>query len=211
VEQRNCCFLEQRKAMVRQLVNYGITDNRVLDAMGIVKRHMFIPEEYREDSDPYGDHPCSIGRGQTISQPFIVAYMIEKMEPLAGERILEIGTGSGYEAAVLSLMGMDVFTVEIVPELSAHAKRELAGTAVQILTGNGYLGWPEKAPFDRVLVSCSPEKIPLTLTEQMKAGGRMILPLGKNIQRLVILEKRNGNLSLKNDLPVRFVPMVSAQ
>lgn len=209
MESESICLFEQRMAMVRVLERYGITDSRVLQAMSEVKRHLFIPREFRKACDPYGDHPCHIGSGQTISQPFIVAYMIERMELSPSQRVLEIGTGSGYAAAVLCSMGMDVSSIEILPELAAHARRELAGTSVRLRTGDGNMGWPEMSPFDRVIVSCSPEEIPHNLTEQLNNGGKMILPLGSYMQRLVIVEKEKGNISLKNDLPVRFVPMVS--
>ena len=200
----------KRKNMVDLLEQLGIRDNRVLKAMETVERHLFIPDGYRIGSDPYGNHPCSIGHGQTISQPFIVAYMIEKMKLVIGEKILEIGTGSGYEAAVLDEMGVDVFTIEIVPELACHA-RGVLGNRVHIREGDGFSGWPEMSPFDSVIVSCAPEDIPQSLIEQLKEGGRMILPIGKFSQCLVILEKTAGRILIKEDLPVRFVPMVQGR
>lgn len=199
-------------AMVELLKSYGIRDPEVLRAMEQVRRPRYIPEEYRGAADPYGDHPCPIGHGQTISQPFIVAYMTEKMAPWKGQRFLEIGTGSGYQAAILAELGAEVFTIEIIPELAGHARKALAAEGyprVQVLAGDGYLGWPKHAPFDAVLITCAPEEVPSALVEQLKDGGRMILPLGAaGAQRLVILRKREGRVPVEDDLPVRFVPMV---
>ncbi|RCK80527.1 MAG: Protein-L-isoaspartate O-methyltransferase [Candidatus Ozemobacter sibiricus] len=202
---------EQRAAMVQTLRAYGIRDERILTTMGRVRRHRFIPEAYRWASDPYGDHPCPIGHQQTISQPYIVAYMTERIAPQPGEKILEIGTGSGYQAAILADLGADVYSIEIIPELADHARQVLAseGFAVKVLTGDGYKGWPEHAPFDAVIVTCAPEQLPQALVDQLKDGGRMILPLGERFaQRLVILRKEAGQVRTEEDLPVRFVPMV---
>lgn len=199
-------------AMIELLQTYGIRDPEVLRAMGKVRRPEYIPERFRAGSDPWGDHPCSIGHGQTISQPFIVAYMTEKMAPWKGQRFLEIGTGSGYQAAILAELGAEVFTVEIIPELAGHARTVLAVEGypqVNVLAGDGYQGWPEHAPFDAVLVTCAPEEVPPALVDQLKDGGRMILPLGAaGAQRLVILRKKDGRVAIEDDLPVRFVPMV---
>lgn len=200
-----------RQAMIEQIRRYGVRDEAVLGAMDRVRRHAFIPARCLALCDPYGDHPCPIGHGQTISQPFIVAYMTAKIAPRAGERILEIGTGSGYQAAVLAEMGAEVYTVEIVPELAAHAGRALAAEGydrVHVLAGDGYQGWPEHAPFDAVIVTCAPGEVPVALVEQLKEGGRMILPLGEGYQRLVVLRKHAGRVETQEDLPVMFVPMI---
>ncbi|MEN8255757.1 MAG: protein-L-isoaspartate(D-aspartate) O-methyltransferase [Verrucomicrobiota bacterium] len=203
----------QRKAMVAVIQRHGVKDERVLDAMAKVRRHAFIPEAYRK-RDAYGDHPCPIGHGQTISQPFIVAYMTQRMELKPGLRVLEIGTGSGYQAAVLAELGVEVFSVEIVPELAGHARKVLAEEGygnVKVKTGDGYKGWPGHAPFDAIIVTCAPNEIPAALVEQLKDGGRMILPVGSGVQRLVVLEKTGDTFREIPDLYVRFVPMVKGQ
>lgn len=203
----------ERREMVEGLKRYGIRDARILEAMGRVRRHEFIPEKYRRHGTAYGDHPWTIGEGQTISQPFIVAYMTGKLQLQSGERVLEIGTGSGYQAAVLAELGAQVFSIEIVPSLADHARQVLAREAysnrVSVLTGDGYKGWPDHAPFDAVIVTCAPEDIPAELIRQLREGGRMILPVGVWLsQRLVIVRKREGKVVVEEDLPVRFVPMV---
>lgn len=201
----------EREAMVKVLRIYGIKDERVLAAMGKVRRHMFIPETYRFRCDAYGDHPCPIGHGQTISQPYIVAHMTEKINVKPGAKVLEIGTGSGYQAAILAECGAEVFTIEIVPELARHACAALAKEGyekVRVVTGDGYKGWPEYAPFDAIIVTCAPEDVPPTLVGQLQDNGRMILPVGIGFQMLVILRKKEGEIIQEDDLPVRFVPMV---
>jgi len=204
--------IEARDRMVRQLEEYGIRDERVLAAMRAVPRHLFIPEKYRDTFAAYGDHPGPIGYGQTISQPYIVAYMTEQLDLQPGEKVLEIGTGSGYQAAVLAALGAEVYSIEIIPELADHARKAIADQDVDnvyILTGDGYKGWPEHSPFDAIIVTCGPEEIPRLLVEQLKEGGRMILPLGSRFhQRLVICRKKGGKVKVEEDLPVRFVPMV---
>ncbi len=204
-------YKKMRDAMIEQLRRYKITDARVLKAMGKVRRHLFIPEQFRQDNTAYGDHPWPIGYDQTISQPYIVAYMTEKMNLKTGEKALEIGTGSGYQAAVLAEMGAEVFSIEIIPQLADHARKALKSEGydkIKILTGDGYKGWPEHAPFDVILVACAPEKIPRALVEQLNENGRMIIPVGEYSQRLVIVRKKEGQIILEEDLPVRFVPMV---
>ena len=201
----------EREAMVAVLRQYGIRDGRVLAAMGKVLRHRFIPRGFRGRGD-YGDHPCPIGFGQTISQPFIVAYMTGHLQVTNGMKVLEIGTGSGYQAAILAELGANVYTIEIIPQLAEHARTALAAEGyarVQVRAGDGYAGWPEHAPFDAIIVTCAPGEVPKALVDQLREGGRMILPLGKlGVQRLVILRKVSGRVEIQNDLPVAFVPMV---
>lgn len=203
----------ERRDMVDVLRRHGIRDERILAAMGKIRRHQFIPPAFREHGNAYGDYPWSIGHGQTISQPFIVAYMTERLSLNPGEKILEIGTGSGYQAAVLAELGADVYTIEIVPDLAAHARAALDQegytNGVHVRTGDGHKGWPEHSPFDAIMATCAPEDVPPVLVEQLREGGRMILPVGAWMnQRLVILRKRQGKVEQTDDLPVRFVPMV---
>ena len=199
----------QRKEMVKLLEIRGTKDRMVLEAMGVVERHLFIPRVrgILPTRSPYGDHPSPIGYGQTISQPFVVAYMLERMMLISGEKVLEVGTGSGYLAAVLDAMSAEVFTIEIVPGLARHAVGVL-NSRVNVLEGDGYSGWLEMAAFDVIIVSCAPEEVPDALVEQLGVNGRMILPVGDVSQRLVVLGKRDGEIYTWNDLPVRFVPMV---
>ena len=197
--------------MIATLKAYGIKDPEVLRAMETVRRHEYIPVSHRHAADPYGDHPCPIGHGQTISQPYIVAYMTERIAPETGDKVLEIGTGSGYQAAILAELGADVYTIEIIPELADHARKALAeeGYAkVHVRTGDGYKGWPEHAPFDAIIVTCAPDDVPPALVEQLRDGGRMIVPVGEGTQRLVILRKKDGEVEKEEDLAVVFVPMV---
>ena len=202
---------EQRDKMIADLRRNGI-DESVLVAMSEVRREVFVPREFRYGADPYGDHPCAIGHGQTISQPFIVAYMTQRLDVRPGMRILEIGTGSGYQAAILAEMGAEVYTMETVPAMARHARAVLATEGygrVHVWCGDGYAGWPGGAPFDAILVACAPKTIPPALVEQLAGGGRLILPVGQELQRLVILEKEGHSVTETNDIPVRFVPMVS--
>ena len=199
--------------MVDVMRRHGIRDERILAAMGKLQRHRFIPPAFLEHGSAHGDFPWQIGHGQTISQPFIVAYMTERLALRPGEKILEIGTGSGYQAAVLAELGATVYTIEVIPELANHAREALVRegymNGVQVLTGDGYKGWPEHSPFDAGIVTCAPEHVPKALVDQLKEGGRMILPVGASMsQRLVILRKQNGKVEQTEDLPVRFVPMV---
>lgn len=198
--------------MVReQLTGPGrdITNARVLTAMGKVPRHELVPEAQRPLA--YEDRPLPIGYGQTISQPYIVAFMTEKLEPRPADRVLEIGTGSGYQAAVLSELVKEVYTIEIIEPLARRAAadlKRLSCTNVHVRAGDGYQGWPETAPFDAIIVTCAPERVPQPLVEQLKDGGRMIIPVGPpGEQDLVLLRKQAGRLERRTVLPVRFVPM----
>ena len=175
-----------------------------------VPRHLFVPADSRARA--YDDTPLPIGQGQTISQPYIVAYMTEELDLSADHRVLEIGTGSGYQAAVLAELVKQVWSVEIVPELAERARRTLADSGyrnVEIRAGNGYLGWPEHAPFDRIIVTAAPPEIPQALVEQLAVGGRMIVPVGTFLQELVLLTKNARGVAEKRTIPVRFVPMVN--
>ena len=200
-----------RQAMVAQLKVYHITNACVLKAMLRIRRHVFIPAAYRDANQAYADAPCPIGYGQTISQPFIVAYMTEKLALKPGDKVLEIGAGSGYQAAVLADCGAEVYSIEIIPELARHARAVLDAEGYQrvhLLTGDGYKGWPEYSPFDAIIVTCAPDEVPRSLVDQLKEGGRLVVPVGRGTQRLVILRKQGGRVEAVEDLPVRFVPMV---
>ncbi len=201
-----------RHRMVRdQLVARGrdITNPRVLAAMGKVPRHEFVPERIR--SQAYDDNALPIGYGQTISQPYVVAFMTQQLDPKPTDRLLEIGTGSGYQAAVLAELVGEVHSIEIVEPLAQRAEadlKRLGYTNVQVRVGDGFKGWPEAAPFDAIIVTCGPEEVPEPLVEQLKDGGRMIIPLGATWQQeLVLLRKHAGRLMRQSVLPVRFVPM----
>ena len=199
-----------RKNMVKsQLEARGIKNKAVLQAMLKVPRHQLVPGNVRHLA--YEDIPLPIGKGQTISQPYIVAFMTEAIDPKPEMKVLEIGTGSGYQAAVLGEIVKEVFTIEIVKELGEKAQKDLAQLGyknVQVRIGDGYQGWPEKAPFDAIIVTAAPERVPQPLTDQLKEGGKMIIPVGpsSNTQELRILEKRKGKIKTKTLFPVRFVP-----
>jgi len=204
-------WTQKRQNMVKVLKRYRIKDKRVLSAMNKVQRHLYIPEPFRLRYNPYGDHPCPIGYGQTISQPYIVAYMTEKLNLTAGEKVLEVGTGSGYQAAILAELGVKVYSIEVVGQLAEHARTVLTSEgykSVKIRHGDGYQGWAEFAPYDAIIGTCAPKNIPTALKDQLKEGGRMILPVGSTWQRLIIVRKRGGTFQIEKDLNVRFVPMV---
>lgn len=193
-----------------QIEARGIRSKRVLDAMRAVPRHAFVPKSSLEAA--YADHPLPIGGGQTISQPYIVAYMTEALEILPEHIVLEIGTGCGYQTAILARLCKRVYTIEIVPDLAARAQRalhELGVTNVEFYCGDGSQGWPAPLEFDRILAAASPASIPPALTRQLASGGRMILPVGTEIQDLVLVEKTASGLKESRLLGVRFVPMVS--
>jgi len=201
------------EAMVKQLRLYHIKDERILAAMGRIQRHRFIPAAHRSKLTAYGNHPWMIGYDQTISQPFIVAYMTERLKLSKGEKVLEIGTGSGYQAAVLAELCVQVYSIEIIPELADHARTILEQEGyghVNILTGNGYKGWPEHSPFDAIIATCAPDNIPGALVDQLREGGHMILPVGSQSQRLVLLKKTRNEIQQEDDIAVCFVPMVHA-
>lgn len=200
-------FEHERQEMVDLLRRrYRIQDERVLAVMEQLPRHLFIPPAFR-GPDAYDDCPCPIGFGQTVSQPYIVAYMTQALDVQPGEKILEIGTGSGYQSAVLAGLGANVFTIERIPELAEHA-RTLLGEQVSVRCGDGTDGWPEEAPFDAIIGTCAPEEVPSMLIDQLAEGGRMMLPIGDWIQQLVFLRRQAGEIIQEKDLSVRFVPMV---
>lgn len=207
-------FGEERKEMLNLLRRYGISSRRVLRAMSKVRRHMFIPEPYRWTSDPYGDHPSEIGQGQTISQPYIVAYMTELLNPGKGDKVLEIGTGSGYQAAVLAEMGAEVVSMEVLPDLADHARevldREGYGRVI-VLDVDGHRGAPEYGPYDAIIGTCAACDIPDIVAGNLREGGRFVLPVGTCQQRLVVGRKIDGKLESRDDLDVVFVPMVASR
>jgi len=199
----------QRERMVEeQLRARDIRDAMVLDAMRKVPRHLFVPEPQRAAA--YADSPLPIGLDQTISQPYIVAFMTQALEPEPGHRVLEIGTGSGYQAAVLSLLAKEVYTIEILPPLADRSRKVFADLGyrnIHVRTGNGYLGWPEHAPYDRIMVTAAPDEVPSALVQQLKVGGLMAIPVGTANQELRILRRTETGTELLSTLPVRFVPM----
>ena len=205
-------FDKLRNTMVEeQLKTRNIKSKVVLDAMRNVPRHLFVPQNLRHSA--YADSPLPIGFGQTISQPYIVAFMTECIEPVSGMKVLEIGAGSGYQAAVLAYLGCEVYTIELLPELADRAEKilsQLKYSNVNVKCGNGYLGWPDEAPFDAIIVTAAPEKIPEKLIEQLKDGGKMIIPVGpvQSLQYLKLITKKGKKLIEKDLLPVRFVPMI---
>lgn len=200
----------ERAQMVRgQIIGRGITDPSVLAAMEKVKRHLFVPELLTPRA--YGDHPLPIGEGQTISQPYIVAYMTEQADLTENDRVLEIGTGSGYQAAILAEIVEEVYTIEIIETLaesSGSLLRDMGYDNVYVRHGDGYKGWPEKAPFDAIIVTAAPEEIPDELVRQLRIGGRMVVPVGSFFQELHIVTRTDDGYDSRRLLPVRFVPMV---
>jgi protein-L-isoaspartate(D-aspartate) O-methyltransferase len=193
----------------QQIEARGISDPATLEAMRTVPRHEFLPLRLREEA--YGDYPLPIGHGQTISQPYVVAFMTEAVRPRKGEKILEIGAGSGYQAAVLAQTGSEVYTVEIIEPLAEMARQtleRLGYTNAHVKHGDGYRGWPEHAPFDAIVVTCAPDQIPPDLVAQLCDGGRMIIPVGGGMeQELILLRKHGDKIEKQSVLPVRFVPM----
>jgi len=208
-------YMAARKKMVEQQIEQrGVRDTATIRSMLAVPRHLFVPLSSRKSA--YEDRPLSIGYGQTISQPYIVAYMTEAINPSSCKKVLEIGTGSGYQAAVLAEIVDKVYTIEIVKELGERAKKtlkELNYDNVFVKIGDGYIGWEEHAPYDAIVVTAAPDKIPPPLIKQLKDGGKMIIPVGSpyNIQHLTLVEKSNGKIKSKRKLPVRFVPFTGDQ
>jgi protein-L-isoaspartate(D-aspartate) O-methyltransferase len=202
-------FRIMRERMVEtQIKARGVTDPRVLSVMLKVERHLFVPAENR--SSAYADQPLPIGEGQTISQPYIVALMTELLGLKGDEKVLEVGTGSGYQAAILGELAREVYTIEIVERLASSSRDLLSRLAYKNITvkaGDGYAGWPEVAPFDAIIITCAPDHIPKPLLEQLKDGGRMVVPIGSYSQELKKITKRSGKIETTNVIPVVFVPM----
>lgn len=187
-----------------------IRSQAVLGAIARVPRHLFVPAEIQRHA--YEDRPLTIGRGQTISQPYIVAYMTEALELQPTHTVLEIGTGSGYQAAVLAELARHVYSIEIVPELADRARatlQQIGYKNVTVRAGNGYLGWPDLAPFDRIIVTAAPPEIPKVLVDQLAVGGIMVVPVGTSYQEMVIITKTSTGVTQKRTIPVQFVPMIS--
>jgi protein-L-isoaspartate(D-aspartate) O-methyltransferase len=204
-------FESGRERMVSsQLAVRGIKDPIILDAMKKVPRHLFVPEDLL--SRAYSDEPLPIGEGQTISQPYIVGYMTEVLALQGGERVLEIGTGSGYQTAILAEIAQKVFTVELIEALSHRAQeilKKLKYTNILYKIGDGTYGWDEQAPFDAIIVTAAPDKVPRSLEEQLNIGGKMIIPVGSAFQELVFITRGKKRFKRKKLLPVRFVPLVT--
>jgi protein-L-isoaspartate(D-aspartate) O-methyltransferase len=210
--QRGDGFARQWRTMVDLIARRDVRDSTTLAAMRAVPRHEFVPDQHRGDA--YGDFPLPIGYGQTISQPYIVAYMTEALRPRAGMKVLEVGTGSGYQAAVLAATGCEVYTIEIFEALATAARDRLARLGypgVMVRHGDGHFGWPEHGPFDVVIVTAAAGYIPPALVEQLKAGGRMIVPVGsvQGVQYLILVEKdAGGEVTTRTLIPVRFVALL---
>jgi len=198
--------------VAEQIRRRDVRDPRVLDAMATVPRELFIPEAHRHEA--YEDHPVSIGFGQTISQPYIVGFMTEALRVERSHRVLEVGTGCGYQTAVLAELARDVYSIEIIDELAAAARQTLDGLGyanVRIHVGDGHAGWPEHAPYDRILVAAAAELVPPALVDQLVDTGLLVLPVGVWHQELRVLQKHGTRLDLLAMLPVRFVPLVTGQ
>ena len=198
----------RERMVVEQIEARDVVDRRVLAAMRTVPRHRFVPEALHPEA--YDDHPLPIGEGQTISQPYIVAIMSELLRLEGGERVLEVGTGSGYQAAVLAGLAAEVYSIEIVEPLARQAAatlRELGYTGVAVRAGDGYLGWPEAAPFDAIIVTAAPDHVPQPLVDQLKPGGRLVIPVGVFYQELLQCVKSPQGLRCTSVIPVRFVPL----
>ncbi len=209
-------FAARRESMVReQIESRDVRDRAVLKAMRATPRHLFVPEVLRDRA--YDDSPLPIGFGQTISQPYIVAAMTELLEAAPHHKALEIGTGSGYQAAVLAPLVAKLYTIEIVEELAKPARellKRLGHKNVEVRWGDGYQGWPERAPFDRILLTAAPPEVPRALTDQLKAGGKLVAPVGRyaDDQELIVIDKdAAGKLKRRTVFGVRFVPMVKGR
>jgi protein-L-isoaspartate(D-aspartate) O-methyltransferase len=198
----------RRQMVEQQIVARGIADTCVINAMLKVQRHRFVPQEYEKRA--YSDGPLPIGEEQTISQPYVVAIMTEALSLEGGEKVLEIGTGSGYQAAVLSLIAKEVYSIELLSPLAASASARLESLGyrnVQVKCGDGFMGWPEAAPFDGIVITCAAPRVPEPLAEQLADGGRLVMPEGEDWQMLNIYKKMEGRLEKTEITPVRFVPM----
>lgn len=211
---QNQNFAEQRQSMiVNQIQARGVTNKTVLKAFSVVPRHEFVLPGYEKFA--YADTPLPIDEGQTISQPYIVAFMTDVLNLTATDRVLEIGTGSGYQAAILAQICDSVFTIEIFEKLARRSTAvfdKLEYSNIYSKVGDGYKGWPGKAPFDAIIVTCSPTHIPQLLKDQLAEGGRMIIPVGeRRVQKLILLQKKKGKIREKSVLPVRFVPMLNKE
>lgn len=201
-------YAAQRRQLVDQLKAQGINSREVLEAMLKVPRHEFVPASQQHRA--YQNRPLPIGHDQTISQPFIVGYMTEAASIARGEKVLEIGTGSGYQAAVLAELAKEVYTIEIIPELAEGARGVLGKLGyknVQVRTGNGYEGWPEHAPFDAIVVTAAPDKVPQALVDQLAVNGKMVIPVGTTFQEMVIITRDTSGVVEQRTIPVQFVPM----
>jgi len=203
--------IECEKMIEEQLIAREISSPTVLDAIRNVPRHLFVPESMQNRA--YDDSPLPIGYGQTISQPYIVAYMTELLEPIPGMKILEIGTGSGYQTAVLAHLGCEVYSIEVIESLAVSVKDifdALKLSNIVVKHGNGYNGWTEKAPFDAIIVTAAPDKIPDKLIKQLKDGGKMIVPVGEiySVQSLKLITKQENEVTVEDLAMVRFVPMI---
>jgi protein-L-isoaspartate(D-aspartate) O-methyltransferase len=201
---------QRREAMVEQQIRArGVRDGAVLEAMRKVPRHRFVPVDLIDDA--YADTPLPIGHHQTISQPYIVAYMSEILAPTRAHKVLEVGTGSGYQAAVLGELAGEVYTIEIIEELGARAQATLVDLGyanVHVRIGDGFGGWPEQAPFDRIMVTAAPDEVPPPLIDQLADGGVLVLPVGTWSQEIVVVTKSAGRVTRRPTIPVRFVPLV---
>ena len=201
---------ERRRMVDEQLRARDIRSARVLETMLRVPRHLFVPELQRTES--YSDSPLPIGHDQTISQPYIVAFMTQALDVAPGHRVLEVGTGSGYQAAILGALAKDVYSIEIVVPLAERARETLSALGyrnIQVRTGNGYLGWPEHAPYDRIMVTAAPDEVPTALLQQLKLRGLIVIPVGTMTQELRILRRTVRGTETLGTLPVRFVPMTN--
>lgn len=201
-------YAGERAALVEELSRNGIRDERVLRAMARVPRHRFVPPEIVPHS--YVNEPMPIGSSQTISQPYVVAYMSELLQLSGEEKVLEVGTGSGYQAAVLGELAREVYSIEIVPELAKFGAANLKATGytnVTVREGDCYAGWPDKAPFDAIIVTAAPDHVPAKLVEQLAVGARLVIPVGDYYQEIVVVTKTETGVVEKRTIPVRFVPM----
>jgi len=211
ISQESTVYTKRRSDLVRLIKNSGVTNTAVLKAIGQIPRHLFVPKNYREQA--YDDHALPIEEGQTISQPSLVAFMTDAINPQHDSKVLEIGTGSGYQAAILAEIVGEVYTIELVPELGRSSKKlldELGYKNIHFKIGDGYLGWADYAPYDAIIVTAAPPYVPEALKEQLKIGGKMIIPVGQpgRVQSLKLLEKSSPNRFRSRELfPVRFVPM----